>query len=104
MVQRPHVKIHACRLGHHGHLGIEIVALSGDQVTRIASMITGHHRHVNIYFSQLGSLLEALKAAEQIMEPLADPEKNAGSCCLYQQPNSIQVLIFCVINVGKPLL
>lgn len=70
MVQRPQVEIHACGLGHHGRLGIGIVAFIGDRVIKTVSMTIGHHQHVDIYFSQLGSLLEALKVAEQILEPL----------------------------------
>ena len=65
---RPQIDIYTHGSGRNRLLGIGAVATAQDQVIKSISKTVGHHDKINIYFSQIGALFEALIMAAEILD------------------------------------
>lgn len=67
MGHRPRIEIYSCGSGRQGRLGIGLTAMAQDQVIRSVSKVVGNHKNINMYLTQLGSLLEAITMAMELL-------------------------------------
>jgi ribonuclease HI len=65
---RPRVKIYTHASGRHGLIGIGVVMMIGNKTRKSVSRTIGKHEEINVYFAQIGAILEALSLAEEIFK------------------------------------
>jgi hypothetical protein len=83
----PQIKIYTHASGRKGKIGIGIVTMVGNQTNKSMSRTIGRHEEINIYFAQIGAILEALVLTERIFET-TPALKNAMEVVIYSSGQS----------------